>query len=175
MQMELWDVVDKAEKARNSPAGVRSKVEFPLDASNIDVYKGAHVVVFVVDPRKVCGLRGMCEERRTSTAAPLRLRRPLGVRCCLVDSVSCVRCGCEMVGAIVPHGRAAQEATLEYVVEQLETAPKKISVAVLVNFADQAQAGDTAFDVDDVQTRVKSAARCVCSALLGAGETAPWR
>ncbi len=47
-QMEVWDVVDKAAKTKGG-----SKASMVLDARSIDVYMGAHIVVFLLDPRSV--------------------------------------------------------------------------------------------------------------------------
>ena len=71
VMLEVWDVVDKAAKRAVSDAlktmahdGARASEShvmmgakegghtYPLDASVIDVYKGAHAAVFLVDPSK---------------------------------------------------------------------------------------------------------------------------
>lgn len=59
------------------------------------------------------------------------------------------------------YGFVLQPSTLDYVVEMLGAAPNTLSVAVLVNFADQVRHGEGEFDADDVQTRIREAARHV--------------
>ena len=60
VNLEIWDVVDKAIIPTNivddnngiiKPSTV-SKNSLPADASTIDVYKGAHAVIFMVDPTR---------------------------------------------------------------------------------------------------------------------------
>eukprot|EP01084_Bolivina_argentea_P113355 202044_1 len=59
VNLEIWDVVDKAIIPTNiadDPNGVTpsivSKNLLPADASTIDVYKGAHAIIFMVDPTR---------------------------------------------------------------------------------------------------------------------------
>eukprot|EP00756_Hemistasia_phaeocysticola_P063389 Hpha_TRINITY_DN685_c0_g1::TRINITY_DN685_c0_g1_i1::g.21202::m.21202 len=55
VKLEVWDVVDEGfqtpemERQRKAPKGVPPQV---ADASNVDVYRGAHGVIFMIDCRK---------------------------------------------------------------------------------------------------------------------------
>ncbi len=95
-QMELWDVVDKGEKPKAGLAPhIRSKVEFPLDASNIDVYRGAHVLLLLLDPRKVFThllfIHLPCRKRLFTGALGSGGRWTCGVGCVPGVSVGCSR------------------------------------------------------------------------------------
>jgi len=59
VNLEIWDVVDKAIVPTNLPddgltltPSIVSKNLMPADATTIDVYKGAHAVIFMVDPTR---------------------------------------------------------------------------------------------------------------------------
>ena len=62
VMLEVWDVVDKARKlpvsesltlAHPNLAETESRRHtFPLDATMVDVYKGCHAAVFLIDPSK---------------------------------------------------------------------------------------------------------------------------
>eukprot|EP00485_Elphidium_margaritaceum_P011714 CAMPEP_0202691148 /NCGR_PEP_ID=MMETSP1385-20130828/5941_1 /ASSEMBLY_ACC=CAM_ASM_000861 /TAXON_ID=933848 /ORGANISM="Elphidium margaritaceum" /LENGTH=739 /DNA_ID=CAMNT_0049346507 /DNA_START=110 /DNA_END=2329 /DNA_ORIENTATION=- len=60
VNLEIWDVVDKAiipshivdDSNGAAPPASMSKNLLPADASTIDVYKGAHAVIFMVDPTR---------------------------------------------------------------------------------------------------------------------------
>ena len=59
-----------------------------------------------------------------------------------------------------------QDDTVDYTVDQLERAPKGISVAVLINFADLSHTEPSPMDLALTETRVKAAARCALSDVL---------
>lgn len=59
VNLEIWDVVDKAIVPTNIPddnlsitPSIVSKNLMPADATTIDIYKGAHAVIFMVDPTR---------------------------------------------------------------------------------------------------------------------------